>query len=370
VNSAPYDAFGYGDPRGRIELRTELAEYLGRTRGVLATPDRIVVVSGVIQALSLLSSVLAARGAGGSNDGTGHGNSGRSGRPGAKIAMEDPYIPLFREAVRRAGSEVVPLPVDDDGACVERLSSAHSADVVAAVVTPSHQYPIGSTLHPARRQALAEWARAGRLVIEDDYDGEFRYDRQPVGAIQGIAADHVVYLGTAAKTLGPGLRLAWLVLPPELVGPVTDAKRHADHQTESLGQLTLAELIRSHDYDRRIRASRIRHRRRRDQLADRLKPRGGRPLQGFALGGIAAGLHALIRLERVGLTEAEVVARAAGYGLTIEGLSGLWHTPSPPSGSGNQDLARPQGIVVGFGTPSEAAYPAALDALVRTLSWE
>ena len=340
LNAAPSDVFGYGDPRGRIELRTALADYLGRARGVLTTPDRIIVTSGVLQGLSLLGTVLAADGP-------------------ARVAMEDPYIPLFREAVRRTGPRIVPLPVDDQGA---RIADLPGLDADAAVVTPSHQYPVGSTLHPERRQRLAEWARAGRLVVEDDYDGEFRYDRQPVGAIQGMAPDHVVYLGTTAKTLGPGLRLAWMVLPDRLVGPVAEAKLHADHQGEALGQITMAEFIAAHDYDRHIRAGRLRYRRRRDLLADRLKSRAGRPLAGFALGGIAAGLHALVRLEPAGMTEEEVVARAAGYDLEIEGLSGLWHEPGPRAG-------RPQGIVVGFGSPSEAAYPAALDALVRTLSW-
>ena len=204
---------------------------------------------------------------------------------------------------------------------------ATSDGVETVVVTPSHQYPIGSTLHPARRKALVEWAREGRrLVVEDDYDGEFRYDRQPVGAVQGVAPERTVYLGTASKTLGPGIRLAWMVLPDHLVGPVTEAKRHADHQSESLGQLTLAEFIASHDYDRHIRAARLRYRRRRDLLAERLRPRAGRPAAGFALGGIAAGLHALVRLEPAGMTEAEVLARASSSIWTWKVSAVLWHT--------------------------------------------
>ncbi|MFB8005667.1 PLP-dependent aminotransferase family protein [Nocardia sp. NPDC056000] len=342
LNSAPSEAFGYGDPRGRIELRSALAEYLGRTRGVLSTPDRIIITTGVQQALALLATALL--------------DSGTS-----TIAMEDPYIPSFRDTVRSAGPDVRPLPVDDDGARVDLLTTGEFENVGAAVITPSHQFPIGSTLSPARRQQLADWARAGHLVIEDDYDGEFRYDRQPVGAIQGIAPDHVVYLGTASKTLGPGLRLAWMVLPPHLVGPVTEAKLLADRHSETLGQLTLAEMITSHAYDRHIRSSRLRYRRRRDLLADRLKPRAGRPLTGFALGGIAAGLHALIRLEPAGLTEDEVLSRAAEYGLELAGLTEMWLTPIQPD--------RPQGIVVGFAAPSDSAYPATLDALVRSLSW-
>src|SRR5262249_23743994 len=163
--------------------------------------------------------------------------------------------------------------------------------VGTTVVTPSHQYPIGSTLHPARRQALVEWVRAGQhLIVEDDYDGEFRYDRQPVGALQGVAPDRTAYLGTAPKTLGPGITPAWVVRPDRLVGPVTEARLHAAHQSEALGQLTLAEFITSHDYDRHVRAARLRYRRRRDLLAERLHTRAGRPAAGFVLGGIAAGL--------------------------------------------------------------------------------
>ncbi|GAA1958509.1 PLP-dependent aminotransferase family protein [Catenulispora subtropica] len=340
VNGAPNDVFGYGDPRGRVELRRALAEYLGRTRGVLTDPEHIVVVSGALQGLALLGQVL-----------------------GGGVAMEDPYIPLFRQAVRAAGAEVVPLPVDDDGARVDLLPGRRFRDVGTVIVTPSHQYPIGSTLHPARRQALVEWARAGRYVVEDDYDGEFRYDRQPVGALQSVLPDHTVYIGTASKTLGPGVRLAWMVLPEPLLAPITEAKRHADHQSETLGQMTLAEFITSHDYDRHVRASRLRYRRRRDLLAERLRTKAGRPAAGFTLGGIAAGLHALVRLEPAEMSESEVVARAAGFGLELEGLGGLWDAGAKASAD------RPQGIVVGFGSPNEAAYPRALDALVRTLSW-
>jgi GntR family transcriptional regulator / MocR family aminotransferase len=345
VNAAPNEAFGYGDPRGRIELRRALAEYLGRARGVRTDAERIIIVSGAVQGLALLGQVL-----------------------GGTFAMEDPYIPLFHEVVRSHGAQVAPLPVDDDGARVDLLRGRDFDGAGTAVVTPSHQYPIGSTLHPARRQALVEWARAcWRVIVEDDYDGEFRYDRQPVGAVQGMAPERTVYLGTASKTLGPAVRLAWLVLPEHLVGPLTEAKRHADHQSESLGQLTLAEFIASHDYDRHIRAARLRYRRRRDLLAERLHTRAGRPAAGFALGGIAAGLHALVRLEPAGMTEAEVLKRAAEFDLDLEGLGDLWHTP--PANTLASSAARPQGIVVGFGSPTEAAYPRALDALVRTLSW-
>ncbi|MFJ3226323.1 PLP-dependent aminotransferase family protein [Streptomyces sp. NPDC086783] len=321
IASAPSMAYDYGDPRGRIELRTALSEYLGRARGVIAPPERIVITSGYVQGLALLTRVL----------------------DGGVVAMEDPGLPFHRDVVRRAGGRVVPLPVDERG-----LRAAELGEEDAVVVTPAHQYPTGVTLRPERRRALTDWARAhGRLVVEDDYDGEFRYDRQPVGALQGMAPGHVVYLGTASKTLGPALRLGWMVLPPHLVDAVADAKLHSDHHTESIGQLALAEMLTAHAYDRHVRACRLRYRRRRDQLVSLLGAHR-------RVRGIAAGLHALVEVP----DEAEVLDRAAREGLAVGRLGDHWHTP----GEG-----RPQGLVVGYGTPRERVYPEALEALGRVL---
>ncbi|MFF0163052.1 PLP-dependent aminotransferase family protein [Streptomyces sp. NPDC005263] len=346
VATAPSSAYAYGDPRGRIELRTALSGYLGRARGVVAPPERIVVTSGAVQGLSLLIRVLE----------------------GARIAMEDPGLPFHREVVRRGGGRVVPVRVDERGCVVEELGR-----VAAVVVTPAHQYPTGVTLHPERRRALTDWARArGALVVEDDYDGEFRYDRQPVGALQGMAPGHVAYLGTVSKTLGPALRLGWMVLPPHLVDAVADAKLHSDHHTESIGQLALAELIDSHAYDRHVRACRLRYRRRRDQLLARLEQsrlsgltglsgRSGRqdlldpPGAWRRVRGIAAGLHALVDVD----DEAAVLERAEAAGLTVGHLGEHWHTPGVEG--------RPQGLVVGYGTPGERMYPQALEALGKVL---
>jgi GntR family transcriptional regulator/MocR family aminotransferase len=211
------------------------------------------------------------------------------------------------------------------------------------------------TLRPSRRQAATAWARSrGGLIVEDDYDGEFRYDRQPVGALQGTAPDHVAYIGTTSKTLGPALRLAWLVLPERLVAPVVEAKRLTDVQTESLGQLTLADLIATHAYDRHVRAGRARYRRRRDLLVHRLAPLRR---YGVTVRGIAAGLHALVGLPATGPTEPEVLAEAAARGLALTALGEYWHTPGE----------HPRGLVVGYAAPGEGSYPAALDTLARTL---
>jgi GntR family transcriptional regulator/MocR family aminotransferase len=330
LGSAPADAYTYDDPRGRIELRTALAEYLGRTRGVLAHPDLIMITNGYVQALALLSRVL-----------------------GGVIATEDPGAAFHREVIRRNGSAVVPLPVDERGARTDLLGASGFPAVDAVEVTPAHQYPTGHTLDPRRRRALIDWARSsGGLIIENDYDGEFRYDRQPVGALQGTAPDHVAYVGTASKTLGPALRLGWIVPPPRLLEPLAEAKRHHDHHTEAIGQLTLADFITCHAYDRHIRACRARYRRRRDLLLTRLRPAG------LPVHGIAAGLHVLISLPPGGPAEQEVLRTAAACDVGVGHLGDRWHTPGDH---------HPQGIIVGYGTPNAHAYPAAIDALTHVL---
>jgi len=328
LSSAPASAFGYGDPAGQLILRTALAEYLGRAQGVLARPEQIVITTGYVQALALIARVV-----------------GRD----AAIAMEDPGLPFHRNVVHHCGARVVPLPVDGDGARTDLLPEM---DVAACVLTPAHQYPLGMTLHPQRRHHAAEWARRRPgLIVEDDYDGEFRYDRQPVGAIQGLGPDHVVYVGTASKTLGPALRLAWVVLPERLVEPFVDAKRHADLHSDIVSQLTLADLIRTHAYDRHVRACRLRYRRRRDALVRRLAT-----VPDVTVEGVAAGLHAVIRLAEPGSVDL-VLSEAARHDLALDDVGRHWHRP------GQND----SGLIVGYGTPPEGRYGAALDVLVRVV---
>jgi GntR family transcriptional regulator/MocR family aminotransferase len=325
------EAFGAGDPQGRIELRTALADYLGRTRGVLTTPDQVVITSGYYQSVGLLCAVL--------------GTNGTS-----IAAMEDPGHNVYRAVVQRAGLTTPALPVDAHGARIQALTER----VGAVFLTPSHQYPTGVPLHPRRRQILCGWARStGGLIVEDDYDGEFRYDRQPVGALQGTAPDHVVYCGTASKTLGPALRLAWMVLPPRLMGPVVRAKQESDLYTETLGQLVLADLITTHAYDRHIRAARQRYRRRRELLLDHLAA-----IPALTAYGVPAGLHALVTLPADGPTEHQMMMGCTRRGLSIRGLTELHHDPA----------GRPEGLLIGFAAPSERAYPDALDALSAVLA--
>jgi GntR family transcriptional regulator/MocR family aminotransferase len=329
LSGAPSRALGYSDPRGRPELRTVLAAYLGRTRGVRVAPDRIVVCAGFTQGLALLCQVLPDVGV-------------------TKIAVEDYGQPHTAEALAASGLTPVMLGVDDGGAVLDK---AHDAQ--AMLLTPAHQFPLGSVLSPRRRADAARWAAgSGGLIIEDDYDGEFRYDRQPVGALQALAPEHVIYAGTVSKTLAPGLRLGWLVLPARLTEAVASAKARSDAHTSSFEQLTLAEFITSGAYDRHVRRVRLAYRRRRDRLVAALATHA----PGVRVTGIAAGLHAVAELGP-GQREEQVIARAAARGVAIEGLGGYAlreHTRGPA-------------LVIGYATPPEHGYTTALARLVAAI---
>ncbi|TCC42908.1 PLP-dependent aminotransferase family protein [Kribbella capetownensis] len=328
LTAAPNEAFGLGDPRGRIELRRMLAEYLARARGVRADPERILICSGYVQGVSLLSEVLRNMG-------------------GTTVSVEEFGYALHLDVIRSRGLTPVPLTVDELGAQVSQLTGD------GALLTPAHQMPMGVPLAPERRTAAVEWARdTGGVLIEDDYDGEFRYDRQAVGALQALDPERVVYTGTTSKSLAPGLRLAWMVLPQRLIEPVVAAKRTADFQTATLEQLTLAEFIASGHYDRHVRRSRLHYRRRRDRLVELLAVRA----PNVKVAGISAGMHVL--LEVPGDAE-DMVARAARQGLGLATLSSYHFTPTQ---------ATRQAVIVGYGTPPDHAYPGALDLLCQVLA--
>ena len=331
VAAAPDAALGYGDPRGRLELREALAAYLARARGVHVTPDRLIVCSGFTQGLALLCETLRARGA-------------------RTLATEGYGLATYREIAGARGLQITTLPVDAGGAAVAELAGGH-AD--AALLTPAHQFPLGAALAPRRRTRAVEWAiDTGGLIIEDDYDGEFRYDRQPIGAMQALAPEHVVYAGTASKTLAPGLRLGWLAVPARLVDDVVGAKTLADRQTGSLEQLTLAEFIASGAYDRQVRRARLAYRRRRDRLLAALR----QDARHVRTTGIAAGLNALVVLPP-DHDEETIVADAAARGLALAGLR-AYTAPAH-----EHDPA----LVIGYSTPPQHAYTAALGRLGAAL---
>jgi GntR family transcriptional regulator/MocR family aminotransferase len=287
----PHAALDYPDMRGAPELRGALAAYLGRARGLVAAPERIVVTGGTLQSVGLLARVLGARGI-------------------DRIAMEQPGFHIHRALLRRCGLTVVPVPVDGDGMVVEGLERSGAR---AVLVTPAHQMPLGAVLAPDRRAALLDWAeRHDALVIEDDYDGEYRYDRGPVGALQGLAPERVAYLGSASKVLAPALRIGWIVLPSSLSDEVAEEKGWADAGSPLLGQLALADLIERGDLDRHLRRVRLSYRRRRDLLVAGLREL----FPGVRVLGVAAGLHVAVQ-PRDPVDEKKLVARAAERGVAL-----------------------------------------------------
>ncbi|MDH6138188.1 MULTISPECIES: PLP-dependent aminotransferase family protein [Kitasatospora] len=332
LGAAPNEAFGPGDPRGRIELRRALAEYLARARGVRTEPERIVVTAGFAAGLRLLFT----------------GGAVLRG----PLAVESYGLPFHRELLTTAGVPTRPLPVDEHGADTAVLGSLR--DVRAVLLTPAHQFPTGGPLHPERRVAAVDWARArGTVVLEDDYDGDFRYDRQPVGALQGLDPERVIYLGSVSKSLSPALRIGWLVLPAHLVDPVLAGKGEREGFTSVVDQLTLAAFLDSGAYDRHLRRMRQRYRQRRDQLVAALAAQAPH----IAVSGIAAGLHAVLRLPPG--TERSALKAAAWQGVALDGLAPFRH----PAAAG----PAPDGLVVGYATPPDHAWRAALDALCRVL---
>ncbi|MEO3977478.1 PLP-dependent aminotransferase family protein [Streptomyces sp. CAU 1734] len=292
----PHQALGYPDPRGLPELRTALAELLTRRRGVVADPECLVVCSGVTQATTVLGLVL-------------HGHGVRA------IGVEDPGSPGHGPVFTAAGMGMVPLPLDGGGLAMEPL---RRSGVRAVMTTPAHQFPSGIAYSAQRRVELLDWARAvDGVIFEDDYDGDFRYDRAPVGALQGLDPDRVAYSGSVSKSLAPGLRLGWLLVPPRLMDEVVERKRTMDLGNPALDQALLADFIARGGYDRQLRRCQRAYRERRDALVRAL----GEHLPGTEVSGIAAGLHIIARLpERYG-PESRLLECADRAGVAVRALS-------------------------------------------------
>jgi GntR family transcriptional regulator / MocR family aminotransferase len=295
TETAPATRLAYLDGTGAPELRTALARYLNRARGTCIAPDGVVVSTGFAQGIQLVAQALRAGGA-------------------RRIGLEDPYHPEYRQMIERSGLETVPVAVDAEGLRIDLLE-ASGADAV--VVTPAHQFPTGAVLSPQRRAALIGWAeRRDAVIVEDDYDAEFRYDREPIGAMQGLCAERVVYAGTASKMLAPGVRLGWLAAPRRLVEPLADAKMLADHGSAGLDQLALADFIERGELDRHLRRMRPIYRRRRDALLAALE----RYLPRWEPTGASAGLHVLAWVPEE-VDEDSLLARASAAGIGLTGVS-------------------------------------------------
>ncbi|MGW5262410.1 MocR-like pyridoxine biosynthesis transcription factor PdxR [Microbispora sp. NPDC004025] len=321
----PNDALDYGDPGGVPTLRRELAAYLGRVRAADAPPDHVVIVTGVAQGLSLAVQALV-----------------RELGRGIVLAVEDPTSTRQLPLLRRAGADIVPVPVDREGIVVGALPG----DADAVLVTPAHQYPTGVVLSPARRAALIDWAgRTGALVLEDDYDAELRFDRDPVGCLQGLAPDRVVLSGSVSKALAPGLRLGWVAAPPRVAHAVRLARGEFDLGSPVIDQYAFAHLIAVGAYDRHLRRMRREYRRRRDALVRALAEH----LPRVTVHGISAGLH--LYAEPDG-DPSGLVAAARAAGLSAEVVT-------PAHG--------PPGLVIGFARLPAHRVTEAVRALAATL---
>ncbi len=302
---------GYGDPQGAPELRSALAGWLTRSRGVVAEPEQIIVTAGVTGALSLLAQVLREQGI-------------------TECAVEDPGAEGNRRILDFWLDKLHPVPVDDQGLDATALARTKTR---AVLVTPAHQFPTGVVLSPARRRALVAWADGlDAFVIEDDYDAEYRYDRVSVRALQAAAPERVVHVSSLSKVLAPGLRIGWMIAPAVLHHELIRRRWATDLGSPVVPQLVLAELIQTGALERQLRSLRLKHRQRRDAAVAAIE----RYLPGCRMTGIAAGLHLLVQLPD-GVDDATLAARAKAAGIAVQPLSALRHRPGAP------------GLVVGYG---------------------
>ncbi|HYU57098.1 MAG TPA: PLP-dependent aminotransferase family protein [Actinomycetota bacterium] len=329
---APSRRFGYPSGRGVPELHEALADYLNRVRGTSAKPDNVVICNGYAQGITLLIQVLAKSGA-------------------KRLAVEDPSSDDdARPIAVSAGLDVVGIPVGHDGIRVDVLDRT---DADAVVLTPSHQWPTGAVLPAASRAAVLAWAkRRGALIVEDDYDAEYRYDRAPIGAMQGLAPDHVVYAGSASKTLAPGLRLGWLVAPGHLVDDLAAAKIAADRGSPAIDQLAFADFLSHGEFDRHLRRMRPMYRRRRDALLKALRER----VPDLGPAGISAGLHLVTWLPS-DLDETTVVNAATRRGLGVYGV-----TPYYICAKGDG------GLIFGYATLNERTITEGINILAAVIN--
>lgn len=313
--------FGYPDPAGHHGLRQRIAAYLVRGRGAALDAGQLVVCGGTLDGVLRLSRVLRA---------AGH----------THVALEDPGWSRVRTAVTAAGLTAVAVPVDDEGLRVDLLR--REPRVRAVIVAPAHQFPTGVVLTPPRRAELIAWAReSDGLIMEDDYDAEFRYDRHPVGTLQGMAPERVALMGSLSKTLSPAMRIGWAVVPPDLLDGLYAAEA-VGSPPPVIDQAAFSRFLESGSYDRHLRASRLRYRRRRDTLLTEIAER----LPHHRVSGAAAGFHLLLHLT--GCAAGDVVRAAARRDVRLVDLAEY-----TAGGAGGRAGA----LVIGYGNLADPAVP-------------
>jgi GntR family transcriptional regulator/MocR family aminotransferase len=306
ARKAPVRELDYGPTAGSLALREAIAVHLRRSRAVACDASQVIVVSGSQQALDLIARVLIER--------------------GDRVAIEDPIYQGTSEILRGAGAHLLPVPVDREGLRPASLPK----DAHIAFVTPSHQFPTGAVLPLARRLELLDWARRkDAVVVEDDYDGEFRYEEQPLESLQGLDTEgRVIYIGTFSRTIFSALRIGYLVVPKSLVAAFTSAKWLCDRHTATLEQETLAEFIGSGLYERHLRRVRRRNAGNRDVLLDAIGKYMGDRVE---VTGDGAGAHVVLWPSKR-ISESVVIERAATRGVGVYGISGYFLTRPSRSG--------------------------------------
>jgi GntR family transcriptional regulator/MocR family aminotransferase len=327
LRELPDAALSYGSRRGLRQLRIALSGYLGRVRAAVADPERVFITASAAHGMEILWHTLRQRGT-------------------QRVAVEDPAWQAIPETVLQAGLEPVPIAVDEHGLDVAELDGA---GVDAVVLAPAHQYPTGTVLAPERRAALIGWARrSGALIVEDDYDAEYRYDREPIASLQGLAPDCVAYVGTASKTLAPGVRLGWVLVPTHLVGEMAAQHGVARAVPSAMTQSAYATMLERGEVDRHLRRTRRRYHARRNALIDAL----ARWFPRILVGGAAAGLHVIAWLPE-GTDETAISDAAASRGVAIHTLHQFCAVTAP----------RPPALILGYGLIAETAIPRAVQEL-------
>jgi GntR family transcriptional regulator / MocR family aminotransferase len=315
----------YTDAAGLWELRVEVANYLSRARGVIATPERVVITAGTSHALSLISRSLTRRGK-------------------SRMAFEDPSHAYLRDVAEWAGQTIVPIAVDDDG-----IDPSEIGEVDSLFVTPANQFPTGVALTSDRQRELIKWGqRSGGLIIQDDYDAEFRYERAPTRALQGLGPEEVVYLGSTGTTLTPALRLGWAVLPSSIADDIARELFATQHHISGLDQLAFSSFLQRGDYDRHLYKIRRVYRRRRVAVIAAL----AKWFPSSCVRGIAAGLHVVVSMPSHRLVTA-VQKEAAELGVYVESIGQHARLPERVT----------PGIIVGFGSLSEPSLERAIELL-------
>jgi GntR family transcriptional regulator / MocR family aminotransferase len=330
MRKAPTRELDYGTAAGSLALREAIAVHLRRSRGVSCDASQVIVLNGSQQALDLIARVLVER--------------------GDRAAIEDPQYQGAREILRAAGARLQPVPVDRDGIDPRRLPKGARI----AFVTPSHQFPTGAILPLARRLALLEWARReDAVVVEDDYDGEFRYEGQPLESLQGLDVEgRVIYTGTFSRTVFSALRIGYLIAPKSLVQAFTSAKWLCDRHTATLEQETLAEFISSRMYERHLRRVRRRNGARREALLNAIRKHLGQKVE---VTGDGAGTHVVL-LPRKRISEKQIIERAASRGVGVYGMSRYFLTPS-----------KHPALMLGYSSISEARIQEGIRRLAEVL---